>query len=271
MVAFYKRSGYDFMAITDHLVCVDVDGFSDASFLVIPGVEIHGNDSDSRAYHIVGLGGTWKPGQQMEEGISLQADIDRLRQCGALVVLAHPYWSGQLSHDLAAVDGAMGLEVYNGVADVGYFKGYSNVHWDDLLAAGRHLWGLAVDDAHWLSWRTDVGLGWVMVKATELTASAILGALRLGRFYASTGPTIDCIRVEGNEVIISCSPAISISAIGDRWFCSEARASNSMGITEARLSLWEGQTYVRAEVVDRGGKRAWSNPIFLNDAGSGRG
>ena len=37
------------------------------------------------------------------------------------------------------------------------------------------------------------------------------------------------------------------------------------GITEARLKLWEGQTFARVEVTDRAGKRAWSNPIFLAD------
>ena len=264
--AFYRNNGYDFVAITDHCVCMDVDGLSDAGFLVLHGMEVNGSGANGRDYHVVGLGGRWAPNQRVEEGSSLQGDIDCLRERGALVVLAHPYWLGQPSTELAAVSGAVGLEVYNAVTDVGYFKGYSNVHWDDLLAAGQRIWGFAVDDAHWKPWRKDAGLGWVMAKSIELTAPAIMESLRLGRFYATTGPTIEDFRVDGDEVSISCSPVASINAIGERWFCRTAQAGPGKAITEACLKLWEGQTYVRAEVVDRAGKRAWSNPIFLADA-----
>jgi hypothetical protein len=262
-VTFYRDNGYDFMALTDHMIYADTDGFNDGQFLVIPGIEIHGDDPLSRVYHIVGLGGSMTAGARLAELNDLGSDIRRLLECGALVTLCHPYWSGQVSAQMAQIDGPIGLEVYNGVADVGYQKGYSHVHWDDLLTAGRHLWGLAVDDAHWLPWRADAGLGWVMVKATELSTPAILEAVRLGRFYATTGPAINNMYVEGDEVVISCSPAMSIAAIGERWFCSAARSATGQGLTEARLRLWPGQTYVRAEIVDRAGKRAWSNPIFL--------
>jgi len=73
------------------------------------------------------------------------------------------------------------------------------------------------------------------------------------------------MRVENDEGIIRCSPAASIRAIGNRWFCNVARSMTALGITEARFPLWEGQTYVRAEVVDRFGKHAWSNPIFFDE------
>ena len=260
---FYRQNGYDFVALTDHLIYADVSGLNRDGFLVIPGIEIHGDDPASHTYHIVGLGGDMEPAQQLDELNSFAGDLSRLRSHGALAILAHPYWSGQLSRDLMANDGAIGVEVYNGVADVGYMKGFSNTHWDDLLAAGRRIWGLAVDDAHWLPWRNDSALGWLVAKASELTVPAVLEALRLGRFYASTGPSIHDFRVEGDDVIIASSPAMTIAAMGDRWLNNAARSATGMGITQARFKLWEGQTYVRAEIVDRDGKRAWSQPIFL--------
>ena len=264
IVAYYRQNGYDFVAFTDHLVWGDHRELSGPDFLVIPGIEIHGDDPESGTYHLVGLGGNWETGEQVEGLNSLQADIARLAARQSLVYLAHPYWSGQLSHHFLTVDGVIGLEVYNGTCDVGYGKGYSNQTWDDLLTAGRRLWGLAVDDTHWLPWRPDAGQGWIMVKATELTMEAILDALRHGRFYATQGPAIHQVRVEENEVIISCSPAVLIHGLGQRWLCNTARSTGGLGLTEARFKLWPGQAYVRAEVVDRAGKRAWSNPIFLD-------
>jgi hypothetical protein len=269
IVAYYQRSGYNFVALTDHLTFCNAAGLGGPDMLAIPGVEVHGKDPTSSFYHIVGLGGDLGPGERLESSNSLQGDVNRLRQRGALVHLAHPYWLGQHSSALVPIEGVIGLEVYNGVCDQGYFKGYSNVHWDDLLLAGRRLWGLAVDDAHWMPWRNDSGLGWVMVKAPELTAPAILSALQHGCFYASTGPTIHDVRLEGNEIVVSCSPAMSIASIGDRWFVSAARSITGHGITAARLKLWDGQTFARVEVTDRAGKKAWSNPIWVADAPAG--
>jgi len=262
-VAFYRDHGYDFVALTDHMVFAETADLSSDDFLVIPGIEVHGDDPESRIYHIVGLGGDLEPGKHLESLDSLEIAVEQLLGHGALVHFAHPYWSGQLSHHLAEVDGVLGLEVYNAVCDIGYRKGYSNQTWDDLLTAGRRIWGLAVDDAHWVPWRPDAGLGWVMVRAPELTQGAILDALRLGHFYASTGPEIHNVRVENGEVIIRCSPAVLIAAIGERSQCNTVHSSTALGVMEARMPLREGQTYVRAEVVDRFGKIAWSNPIFL--------
>ncbi len=266
IVPYYRRNGYSFVALTDHLTFADCAGLGDPDMLVVPGIEVHGDDPTSRFYHIVGLGGDMRPGEKVAPSNNLQADINQLRQRGALVHLAHPYWLGQRSADLLPVEGVIGLEVYNGVCDTGYHKGFSHTHWDDLLAAGRRLWGLAVDDAHWMPWRTDSAIGWTMLKATELTVPAILAALRQGHFYASTGPEIHDIRLEGNEMVISCSPAISIASIGERWFVSAVRSVSGHGLTAARLKLWDGQTYARVEITDRAGKKAWSNPIFLADA-----
>ena len=110
---------------------------------------------------------------------SMQEAIHRLRDAGGLVVVAHPYWSGHMSRDLLSLEGCLGLEVYNGGCEVDDAKGFATVHWDDLLAAGQRLWGLAVDDAHWRDGDHDAGLGWVWVKAQGLTPGAILEALAI--------------------------------------------------------------------------------------------
>lgn len=267
-VEFYKRNGYDFVALTDHLIYANPADWEDAyDFLVIPGIENHGIDPISGAYHLVGLGGEMEPGVRVQPLDFFMAEAERLLGCGMLVHFAHPYWSGQDAHHLAEVDGPVAVEIYNTSTDIGTDKGYSNETWDQLLTAGRRLWGLAVDDAHWLTWRPpDAGFGWVMVKSEQLTVEAILGALRRGQFYSTQGPEILNVRVVGNEVRVACSSAATISAIGDRWFsCTARNTGTPPTLTEARFTLWEGQTYVRAVVRDSIGRYAWGNPIFLNE------
>lgn len=262
-VRFYREHGYDFMAFTDHLVVADVRGLSSADFLVIPGVEIHHNDLRGSTHHVVGIGGALPAGERLPTAGSLVADVSQLRAFGSLVLAAHPYWSGQTSAELMDAPGMIGIEIYNGTADVGYHKGFSLQTWDELLTAGRRLWGLAVDDAHWLPYRMDAGLGWVMVRAPELTEPVILEALARGDFYSSTGPVLEDVWVEDHQVCVRCSPAVAVYAVGDRWHCAAAKAANAQGITQVCLPLWPEQSYVRVEVVDRFGRAAWSNPIFL--------
>lgn len=263
-VDFYHQNGYDFVGLTDHMVFADIDDLHHSEdFLVLPGIEVHGVDPISNMYHLVGVGGQMNPGCRLESLHSFEEDVRRLVDSGAIVHFAHPYWSGQLPHHLIDIQGVSGVEVYNGVCDIGYAKGFSNQSWDALLTAGKKTCGLAVDDAHWVPWRKDAGLGWIMLRAARLERTAVLESLKNGSYYSTLGPAIHDFFVEGDEAVIACSPAVTINAIGERWFCNSARASTAMGLTEARLKLWEGQTYVRAEVIDRFGKIAWSNPIYL--------
>jgi hypothetical protein len=230
---------------------------------------VDGLDPQSGLYHLVGLGLTGSPGVMTGATGPVQEAINRLRDAGALVVLAHPYWSGQMSKDLLDLEGCAGLEIYNGGCEVDDAKGLSLVHWDDLLAAGRRLWGLAVDDAHWRDGDHDAGLGWVWVKAAELTESAILGALEQGLFYASTGPEIHHIGLEGDWLHVRCSPAVSIDFVGRGRLSRRIAAPPGEMLTETRCRLREGQGYVRVTCRDIRGCEAWSNPIFLGGRSQG--
>jgi hypothetical protein len=197
--------------------------------------------------------------------LALQAAVDRLRTAQGLVMLAHPYWSGQMSKDLLHLRGCFGLEVYNGGCDVDDAKGFSAVHWDDLLAAGCPIYGLAVDDAHWRSGSKDAGLGWVWVRAAELTPGAILHALARGHFYASCGPQIHDLEWDPGqqEVRVRCSPSVAVDFVGNGWRSRRVSAPRGETLTEASYTPGWGQTYVRVACQDELGRWAWSNPIML--------
>jgi hypothetical protein len=263
VIQFYRQKGYHFLAFTDHRILSLGQQMAD-DFITISGIEVDGRDPASGLYHLVGLGTALQPDIPYDLPLPLQDAVDRMRAAQGLVMLAHPYWSGQMSRDLLHLEGCFGLEVYNGSCDVDDAKGFSAVHWDDLLAAGRLTYGLATDDAHWRSGTKDAGLGWVWVKAVQLTQQAILDALAVGHFYASCGPRIEDLRFDTQQRSLSVrtSPVTAIDLVGNAWRSHRLAAPPGQTLTEATYHLRSGQTYVRVACRDSLGHWAWSNPIF---------
>jgi hypothetical protein len=263
VVDWYRQQGYHFLALTDHGVLAEARTLAD-DFITLSGIEVDGVDPERGLYHLVGLGLTAPPGVGTRESVPAQEAIDRLRAAGGLVVMAHPYWSGQMSKDLLHQQGCIGLEIYNGGCEVDNARGFSTVHWDDLLAAGRRPWGLAVDDAHWRQGDHDAGLGWVWVKAAALTQAALRDALQSGHFYASSGPQIHDLWLEGNQVHVRCSPVATIDFVGNGPLSRRVVAPPGGTLTAASYQPRVGQRYVRVACLDGAGQWAWSNPIFFD-------
>jgi hypothetical protein len=205
------------------------------------------------------------PSLREKPDFPLQEAVKRLRAAGALVCLAHPYWSGQMSRDLLRLEGCFALEIYNGGCEVDDAKGFSTVHWDDLLAAGRQLWGLAVDDAHWRAGSKDAGLGWVWVRAPELSREAILSALEVSCFYSSMGPKIHRVTFDQKNLLVyvECSPAVLVDFVGKGPASTRVLAAPGRTLTRASCHLRRDQQYVRLACQDGQGRWAWSNPQFL--------
>ena len=261
---WYRQHGYHFVALTDHNVSSQAQSLGQ-DWITLAGIEVDGWDPVAGLYHLVGLGmGPFVPSP--EPAASMQAAVTHLRQAGAMVCLAHPYWSGQRSADLIDLEGCFALEVYNGGCEVDDAKGFSHVHWDDLLAAGRRLWGVAVDDAHWRLGDRDAGLGWVWVKAASLTQRAVLDALQQGCFYASSGPRIHNLSIDAGraEILVCCSPVTAIDFVGAGRFSRRVVAASGQVLTEASYQLRASQQYVRVACRDDEGCWAWTNPVFLD-------
>ncbi len=265
IIDWYRSRGYHFLALTDHGVLSEAQSLA-GDFITLSGIEVDGRDPQTGLYHLVGLGLTGPPDMRRKEKISVQEAINRLRAADGRVCLAHPYWSGQMSKDLLGLEGCFGLEIYNGACEVDDGKGLSTVHWDDLLAAGRRLWGLAVDDAHWRNGSRDAGLGWVWVKAAALTQEAILDALEQGYFYASSGPQIHDLRLDAakGRVHVRCSPSVAVSFLGNGKYSRRVTAPPGETLTKTSYRLRKRQRYVRVACQDTWGCWAWSNPIFLD-------
>lgn len=160
-----------------------------------------------------------------------------------------------------AIDGFIAVEVFNTTC-MENGKGCSSVHWYDLLDEGRIVGGLAVDDVHGTDDRFQA---WTMIKSTELSIKGIMEALRSGSYYSSCGPVIEDFRRLGDKIVVKCSPAKRIHFIGRRTSGFSVRPENDSLISGAELGICGGLGYVRAEVIDADGRRAWTNPIVLEE------
>ena len=147
-----------------------------------------------------------------------------------LAHLNHPNFGwGITAEDLAHVLEEDFFEVYNGHPGVRHLGNATHASvermWDiaNTIRLGelnaRPLFGVATDDSHHYHGRRNVspGRGWVMVAADELSADAIVEAMRRGDFYASSGVTLRDVRYSPNEKLIE----IQIEPDGDAEFTTQ--------------------------------------------------
>ena len=108
-----------------------------------------------------------------------------------------------------------------------------------------------------------------MLKAKELTIDAVMDAFRTGAFYSTMGPEIIGLGLTGgNEtakktITIECSPVQSIVFKGQQSRGKSIVAPVGEYITQAKYDVPSGTSYVRVEITDDQGKKAWSNPFYL--------
>jgi len=256
---WHAERGYHFLGITDHNRLTNPREFlANPPLLAIPSVEISARRG-TVDYHVISIGVDAMPITNAKDP---QETIDAVNAAGGLSFIAHPYWHDHTFEDLLVLKGHIGIEIFNTGCWLEINKGHSLVHWDGILRRGQNVWGLATDDSHF--GYPDHGRGWVVVRAENLDTPLILNALRAGQFYATMGPEIYDVQLEGRTVTVRCSPARSIFLIGDIWHCPHAaQVWDDKPITEATFTLHQGQRYVRVEIVDMAYQSAWTNPYFL--------
>lgn len=155
---------------------------------------------------------------------NINAAVARRERTGVktLVHLNHPNFGYAVTAEqLMQVQGENFFEVFNGhpsVKDSG----------DDTHASTERMWdiintwrltkldlplmhGLATDDGHNYHIEqpgqgSQPGRGWVMVLASTLTPDALVDALEAGRFYSSTGVTLNSISVADGQLSVSVAP-----------------------------------------------------------------
>ncbi len=137
----------------------------------------------------------------------------------------HPNFGwGIVAEDLIRLKGDHFFEVYNGHPSVRNWGDDSHPGtdriWDIVLAmrliqGKKPLYGIAVDDAHsyygMKVGKSNAGRGWLMVKASQLTAEALIAAMEHGNFYATTGVQLEDIAVSQEMIKITIQTDIGVS------------------------------------------------------------
>ena len=261
----YHRAGYDFLAISDHFLkrydypVTDTRALRRDDFTTLIGAELHTSKTlIDETWHVlaIGLPPDFAATGKDEDIVALSA---RAAAAGAFIGLVHPEWYGLTPDDANIIESAHAIEVYNHGSHVENDRGHGWALCDILLNQGRRLTGFATDDAHHVT--HDAFGGWVQVRADALDPDEILNALKAGHYYSSQGPEINDIRIEGEEIVVACSPAAVISAQGKG---ARAKFVKGEGLTEGRLPLKRfNEGYIRITVLDAQGRHAWSNPFWI--------
>ena len=281
VAGWYRDHGYDFLVLSDHNVYAPLGDLQEemdrgpGRLLLIPGEEVSDVFDDGervRPLHVNATNSTRLVGPQGGSSVAgvLRRLIDAVGAAGGIAAVNHPNFRWAIGlDDLMELDNIQYLEIYNGHPQVNHLGGGgrpgNEEMWDALLTAGRRVLGLGVDDAHafkrWGPEFSNPGRGWVVVHADALTADGIVGGLRKGAFYISTG--VELLGVEGLDRRL----ALSIGAQGDLAFTTEfigggGRLIDIQQTMTPALELPADEPYLRARVRSSSGTIAWTQPIF---------
>lgn len=275
LMAQYRRQGYDFLAISDHdlLTCPRPEEIPEG-LLMIPALEA------GVGPHVLCV----DLNELVPKTSDRQSVIDRTCSQGGIAILNHPNWGRHFSHWdqelMESLEGYAGIEIYNGVIEILDGSPYALDRWDRLLTAGKRAWGFAHDDSHA---PVGVGWGWIMVQADELTSDLLIDALRRGCFYSSTGVSIRRIGWDEESFTLASDDADRIRFIGsggkllaqadaatglytyrtEPGFETEPLPESTPGLS-TRYRFQGNEGYVRAELLGRGGRTAWTQPVWVN-------
>jgi hypothetical protein len=208
---------------------------------------------------------------------TVDAILEQRRRTGVPILphLNHPNfrWGIRLS-DFLELRGERFFEIYNGhpavnnggwqgdgAGDEAALRAEENLDtermWDiaNTLRArqGRPLlYGLAVDDSHHYGEvapeRINPFRGWVVVRAAELTAEALIAALERGDFYASTGVALRTLEVTPSRLAIEIEAEPGVTY--ETRFLGVRRAAGSERDGAAVLAVTHGTSAVYQPIGD---------------------
>lgn len=295
-VTLYKGKGYHFLCLSEHDMYTDHRAaFNDSQFIMLPGIEYSAilyNDSTRSKYsrlkvhHVHGILGTTQMQQHAPDGLLThmqhippliyektwpgapvaQKMTDMLRRHGCITTYNHPVWSRVTEAEFCNTSGLFALEIFNfnTMQEVG--MGSHTSAWDTMLRSGMHINAFASDDNHNEGLFEDFCGGWVCVRADALTHDAIIEGLVHGNYYSSSGPEIVAWGIRDGLAYVECSAVNQINFVSGNYINDGMAILGTPfedSLTHAEHRLKGHETYLRVECVDKYGRTAWTNPLFL--------
>ena len=296
--AYYKERGYSVVAFTDHCIMLPHPELNDDSFIALNGYEneqlinqkepvVRRKDchvcyialkQDNVTMPYYSPKSIWGNGKLYKEQVKFNTDetfetwgynaditnrcMKLAREAGFFVTYNHPGWSAEHYEDYSKYTGMNAMEIFNyGSWEAGYPDYVPHVY-DEFLRSGKRIYAIATDDNH--SVRNSCG-GWTMIKAPKFEYEAITDALVRGDFYASFGPEIHELWIEGNEVHVTCSDAKRVICSFPDRRCLMANKEDGQPVTEAVCTVDKADGYFRITVVDENDRCADTNAYFTDE------
>lgn len=293
-VKLYKENGYHFLCFSEHDIFTDYrEQFNTETFIIVPAVEgsvvlyrAKGTNERYKIHHLHGILGT----QAMQDAAPLgtykhmqyippmkffgewtgpeaaQEVADMLRDHGCVTTYNHPIWSRVTEEEFIYTEGISALEIFNFNTVQESNTGYDVTYWDRMLRMGRRMNAFASDDNHNEGLFEDSCGGWICVQAPDLSHDSIVQNFIDGNYYSSSGPEIHDWGVRDGKVWIDTSAVNHVNfvcgnIINDGITVLGERFKDTL--SHAKYQLKGHETYVRVEAVDRYGRTAWTNPIYL--------
>lgn len=248
----YAVRGYDFLMLSDHDFLTDPTPLDAKGMVLLPGLEV-----SAEGPHILQVGAK----ELVPPDANRQKVVDAINADGALAIACHPnrnlYNDHWLQGTLEQLSNYAGIEIYNGTTRRSEGESSATNRWDMLLSKGVNVWGYANDDSHHDG---DAALAWNVVQVPEVSENAIIDALKAGRFYASTGVSIDHVRAEGVYLNVFAKDAKRITVIADRGQRVTQVDSNHL---HYRLPEGVNWRYLRLELWGEGETQAWTQPFWI--------
>lgn len=265
----YKEAGYDAVVLSDHWAWRESGEIN--GLRIISGAEYNnqndgtykdgfGNDATQGVFHILGIGAKTEP--KPKSRVNAQHFIDAIHEAGGIAILAHPAWSLNSVEQVKALSGFDATEIYNTVSGVhASNRAYSGAIVDMLANEGIILPLTAADDTHYYD--NDCAVSYIMADVTGGDSDDdILNAVKSRNFYATQGPEIHIKKNGDGTVSVRCSTVSFVSFYSNSAF-NPKRNVYGEDIIMATYTPSTFEKWVRAEVTDKDGKRAWSNIILL--------
>ena len=281
----YRENGYQVLAYTDHHTFYDSRNLCEDGFLALSGYELNFDQRDPRSGHVLKTchinaiatdpaAAVPVPDRTPYDIGEINKTIRALNDGGFIVNLNHTAWSNQPTEDVLAIEGNVGMELYNTTCDDG-FEGMGELHrYMQTIRAGRRVLPIAADDVHRGAFR--YGRPWamgdgcrafVMIRADRLAAPDVLAALRAGHYYCSNGPRIHEAYIEGDRVVVECSPVcgayLKTGFVGYQRIVQAA--SDTLTHVEFDLRGFDREPFLMVQITDSMGQFACTVPFYGNE------
>ncbi len=255
----YAQHDYDFLALTDHWHVGHERRFG--KMLILPGVE-YDFTFETQVLHLVALFPDASCADGIVRGMPHQEVIRRINASGGVPIAAHPAWSLNTPELLRSLKGVEIAEIYNTISDepTNAPRGDASSILDITAANGKLFRHVAADDTH--SHADEACKAFIMLQTDELTVTGILKALRAGSFYASQGPKFLSAEMDGDILTVRTSPVRKCTFISNRYWVG-GRCRTGQDMTENVYEIQPGERFIRCQITDDDGRKAWLSPIEL--------